>query len=128
VAARTVLNIRTDLCCFCHQQIQLTLRKFIELLEFNLPPKQVASKPFPHLFLQWDLFGHATGAATTSLAGQQTSLTQHAQLNPCMPSQESFYCLRCERWMTRVLKANWISLAIAAFSLSGLIWLELIVG
>jgi len=30
--------------------------------------------------------------------------------------------------MTRVLKANWISLAIAAFSLSGLVWLELIVG
>jgi len=28
--------------------------------------------------------------------------------------------------MARTLKANWLSLAIAAFSLSGLLWLELI--
>ncbi|GEM_PF-2830813 len=30
--------------------------------------------------------------------------------------------------MTRVLKDNWLSLAIGALSLSGLLWLELIAG
>ena len=30
--------------------------------------------------------------------------------------------------MTRALKANWLSLAIAACSLSGLLWLELVAG
>jgi uncharacterized membrane protein len=28
--------------------------------------------------------------------------------------------------MTRVLRENWLSLSIAAFSLTGLLWLELI--
>ena len=30
--------------------------------------------------------------------------------------------------MTRVLKDNWLSLAIASLSLSGLLWLEMIAG
>jgi hypothetical protein len=78
MAARTILNVGTDFRGFCHQQIELTLRKFIELLKFDLASKQVASKPFPNLFLGWDLFGHATEAATTSLAAQRIFKPVHA--------------------------------------------------
>ena len=55
MAAGTILHVRTDLCRFGHQQIQLTLRKFIELLEFHLTTQQMTTKPFAHLFLEWDL-------------------------------------------------------------------------
>ena len=59
VAASFVFGIGTDLSCFCHQQIQFSLRKVIELLKLHFSAEQVASEPFACLFLRRDVAGHA---------------------------------------------------------------------
>ena len=58
MAAGAVFCVGADLGCFCHQQIQLSLREVIQLLEFHFAVEQMAAEPFAHLFLRGDVAGH----------------------------------------------------------------------
>ena len=60
MAAGAIFCIRADLGCFCHQQVQLVLRKVVQLLKLHLAVEQMAAKPFPHLFLRGDITGHGS--------------------------------------------------------------------
>lgn len=58
VAAGAIFCIRADLGCFCHQKVQLPLRKVVQLLKLHLAVEQMAAEPFAHLFLRGDVTGH----------------------------------------------------------------------
>ena len=60
MAAGAIFCIRADLGCFCHQQVQLALRKVVQLLKLHLAVEQMAAEPFSYLFLRGDVTGHGS--------------------------------------------------------------------
>ena len=60
----TIFCIGADFGSFCHQQIQFSLWKVVQLLKLHLAVEQMAAEPFAHLFLRGDVAGHGPSLPT----------------------------------------------------------------